>query len=133
MAKLIKKSSETTSTHVDISSQPQAESQQGLPPLPGQSSKQENDGRRSATIIDRESFEARSEAQLIRDKAQEQADLLLQEAQKKAESILEQAETSKAEILEQARQEGFHGGQEEGAKQWIAGALKLQKKLQTIE
>lgn len=78
-------------------------------------------GRRGA-IIDREAFEARSEAQSIRDRATSEA-----------ESILAQAKADAETIRKQAQEEGYRDGKAEGATELGEVVAKAVRRFQQIE
>lgn len=96
MAKLIKRSGSDDTTSVNIGIQ--AES-------------------RPSAIIDRDTFEARTEAQNIRERAQAQADEIIQQAQKQADELLEAARQEAQTRQEQAHAEGLKQGHEQGVTQ----------------
>jgi len=77
---------------------------------------------RRAPIIERSTIEARSQADDIREKAQEEAANLLQNARKEAETL-----------RSQAREEGYAEGRNEGAKELTEIVAKSSQRLQQIE
>ena len=77
---------------------------------------------RRSPIIDKETFEARSEAQEIRHRAQTEADALLEKARQEAN-----------DLREEARQEGRQSGRSEGAAELTETIAQASVRLQEIE
>ena len=77
---------------------------------------------RRAPIIDKDTFEARSEAQEIR-----------QRAQAEAKQVLEQARQEAEELREQARQEGYQTGRSEGVSELTETVAQASARLKQVE
>lgn len=77
---------------------------------------------RRAPIIDKETFEARSEAQEIRHRAQTEADALLEKARQEAD-----------DLREEARQEGRDSGRSEGAAELTETIAQASARLREVE
>ena len=77
---------------------------------------------RRAPIIDKDTFEARSEAQEIRDRAQAEANQLMEQARQEAE-----------ELREQARQEGYQTGRSEGVSELTEAVAQASARLKQVE
>jgi flagellar biosynthesis/type III secretory pathway protein FliH len=88
---------------------------------------------RHGAIIDRDTFEARSEAQAIRDRATAQAEETLAAARTEAEGVLAQAHTDAAQLREAAHEEGLAQGKAEGVAQLNEATLRASVRLQEIE
>jgi type III secretion protein L len=88
---------------------------------------------RRAPIIDRNTFEARSEAQQIRDRASGQADEIVQKAQEEARAILSTAKAEAERLIHQAREKGYKEGKEAGVAELNAMVLRSSNRLQELE
>ena len=77
---------------------------------------------RRTPVIDKETFEARSEAKEMRERAQEEASKILQEANTEAEAI-----------RESARKEGFSEGHSEAVSELTETVAKASARFQDIE
>jgi type III secretion protein L len=88
---------------------------------------------RHGAIIDRDTFEARNEAQQIRDRAQVQAQEVVTAAEAQAEALLSTARTEAEELREAARTEGFAAGQSEGVASLNEATLRVSLRLQEVE
>ncbi len=69
---------------------------------------------RRTPIIDRDTFEARAQAQTIRERAQAQAEDILAKAQAEAAQLLEQAQAQAQQMRQEAQTQGFAEGREQG-------------------
>ncbi|HET6344582.1 MAG TPA: hypothetical protein VFH51_06595, partial [Myxococcota bacterium] len=88
---------------------------------------------RRAPIIDRNTFEARSEAQQIRDRASGQADDIVQKAQEEARRILDAAKAEADKLKQQARDKGYKEGKEAGVAELNAVVLRSSSRMQELE
>jgi flagellar biosynthesis/type III secretory pathway protein FliH len=113
MAKLIKKRSVEENTNFDV--------------IP---EKAEN---RRGAIIDRDTYEARSDAQQIRERAAQQADDLVAEKQAELDTLLAEAREEAISIKEKAREEGYKEGKEAGAEELSALVLRSSQRFASIE
>lgn len=77
---------------------------------------------RRTPIIDKDTFEARSEAKEIRDRAKAEANKLLQDAREEAN-----------QIREQAREEGYSTGRSDGASELTEAITKASARLSDVE
>ena len=75
---------------------------------------------RRSPIIDRDTYEARAEAQQIRERAQQQADALLADAQAQAQGIVDAAEAQAVALRAAAVAEGEAAGRDTGAAELTA-------------
>lgn len=115
MAKLIKKGDLDENTAITST----APSKQDVP--------------RHGAIIDRDTFEARSEAQLIRERAQGQAADVHSQAQQEADALVADARQEAVALREAAHTEGFAAGQTEGLAALNEAVLRSSLRLQQIE
>lgn len=79
---------------------------------------------RRGMVIDRDTYEAKSDAQQIRERAEAQAAQLQAEAQQKAETILAKATEEAQAIRASAHEEGLKSGREEGSGALIEATLR---------
>lgn len=88
---------------------------------------------RHGAIIDKATFEARNEAQVIRKRAETQAADALGQAQQQAHDLLTQAGEQAEVIKKTAHDEGFAAGQTEGLAALNEAVLRSSLRLQQIE
>jgi type III secretion protein L len=91
------------------------------------------DAPRHGAIIDKDTYEARSEAQLIRERAQGQAAELVSQAQEQADALLAEAQEQAEALKQTAHDEGFAAGQTEGLAGLNEAVLRSSLRLQQIE
>lgn len=114
MAKLIKRDGATEDTQVG-----------DVPQTPGQ-------GRRGM-VIDRDTFEAKSDAQQIRERAEAQASQLLTEARDEAEAVKTKAEEEAKTILAEAKEAGLKLGREEGLEALMEATLRANADTEALQ
>jgi type III secretion protein L len=113
MAKLIKR--DGTGEDTQVTDLPQAAS-----------------GRRGM-VIDKDTFEAKSEAQQIRERAEAQAAQMIETARAEADRIMAQAHTEAESAKATAHEEGFARGQDEGARDLIEATLRVNQSTEEME
>tara|TARA_Y100001934_G_C12191067_1_gene696432 strand:- start:85 stop:750 length:666 start_codon:yes stop_codon:yes gene_type:complete len=77
---------------------------------------------RRAPIIDKNTYEARSEAKEIKERAQQEAEQLLEQARQQAQ-----------ELQEQAREEGYQTGRSEGVSELSEAVAEASSRLRQVE
>ena len=88
---------------------------------------------RRLPIIERETYEARGEAQVVRERAQAQADDIVAEAEQQAQALIEAAEERARQIAEQAHADGLQQGIDEGAAKLLGAILAASQQQEAFE
>ncbi len=88
---------------------------------------------RYSKVISRDRFEARSEAQGIRERASGKADRIMEDAQVQAAEIVSNAQAEAEELRAQAREEGFQEGRSAGATELSETIASASARLSQIE
>lgn len=88
---------------------------------------------RRGTVIDRDTYEAKSDAQQIRERAEAQAAQTLTDATNQAEAIVAEAREAAQALTEQAHADGLKAGREEGAQALVAATLEANQRGDAIE
>lgn len=88
---------------------------------------------RRGVVIDRDTFEAKSEAQQIRERAEAQGAQFLAEAKAEAEALRDQAHKDAEKILASAKEEGLRAGREEGLQALMEATLKANTDIDTLQ
>jgi type III secretion protein L len=88
---------------------------------------------RRGAIIDRDTYEARSDAQQIRERATEQASEIVAEKQAEVGKLMEDAQSSAAKLKAEAKAQGLKEGREEGAKQLSELILRSSQRFAAVE
>lgn len=91
------------------------------------------DAPRHGAIIDKDTYEARSEGQLIRERAQSQAAEVVSQAQAEADALLTEARAEAESRKEAAHKAGFAAGQAAGLAGLNEAVLRSSLRLQQIE
>jgi len=84
-------------------------------------------------IISKDKFEAKAEAQNIREQAQAEAAELKAEAQAEAEQLLLEATANAERMSQDAREKGYREGREQGATELAEVVAQSSRRLQQIE
>ena len=88
---------------------------------------------RRGVVIDRDTFEAKSEAQQIRERAEAQAAQLVADAEAQAQTIVDEAQQRAKTIAEEAHQEGLRAGREEGVQALMEATLKANADIEALQ
>ena len=85
------------------------------------------------SIIDREVYEAKADAQQILGKAQAQAEALLTQAQEQAQRLLTHAQEEAQRLKQEAHQLGYAEGKDQGAAELSEVVLRCGERMRHIE
>jgi type III secretion protein L len=88
---------------------------------------------RRGPVIDRDTFEAKSDAQQIRERAEAQAAQLQAETQEEAAKIVSQAHEEAQAIKATAYEEGLRAGREEGSQALIEATLRANSDIAALQ
>ena len=88
---------------------------------------------RRGTVIDRDTYEAKSDAQQIRERAEGQASQAVAQAEQDAAAIVARAHEEAQALTAAAHEEGLRAGREEGAQALIAATLAANERGDAIE
>lgn len=87
---------------------------------------------RRGMVIDKDTFEAKNDAQNIRERAQAHAEKIVAEAQAEAASILEAARAEASVAQERAHTDGLQQGREEGLQALMEATLRANQDIETL-
>lgn len=88
---------------------------------------------RPSSIIDRDTFEARSQAQQIREKAEQQANGIREKAQSEAEQLLAAAREEAEQLKATAKEEGLQEGKAEGVAKLSEAVATASTRVEALE
>lgn len=93
---------------------------------------QSTQGRRGV-VIDRDTFEARSDAQQIRERAEAQAAQLLEQAEAESTAVRDRAHEEAKAIVATAKEEGLRTGREEGLEALMEATLRANASMASLQ